>query len=284
MKKLGGKEIAAKIKSDLTAEVENLKKETGRVPHLIVLQYGEDAASKAYANRIEKNCKNIGIEFEYQQFIQDPDEFKARLKAANQDEKITSIMVQQPLPDQLKDSLELINPKKDIEGITSASLGKLFVGLETLNPATAEACLEILDYYEIPIKGQRAVVVGRSNIVGKPVSILLQQRHATVTMCHSRTRDLEWELKQADIVVAAVGRAEMIKGEMLNENSIVIDVGTNFVDGKLLGDVDFDSAANKVKMITPVPGGVGTVTNQVLMRNIVKSFKNPLSDKQIFII
>lgn len=274
MKELSGKKLAAEIKESLIKEVKKLKKETGAAPHLIVLQYGEDAASKAYANRIEKNCKAIGIEFEYQQFIDQPDKFKSRLKEANQDDKITSIMVQQPLPAELKDSLEMINPQKDIEGITSASLGKLFVGLETLNPATAEACMEILDYYEIPIKGQRAVVVGRSNIVGKPVSILLQQKHATVTMCHSRTRDLEWELKNADIVVAAVGRAEMIKGEMLNEDSVIIDVGTNFVDGKLLGDVDFDSAADKVKMITPVPGGVGTVTNQVLMRNIVKSFKN----------
>jgi len=274
MKELSGKKLAVEIKASLIKEVEKLKTETGSAPHLIVLQYGKDAASKAYANRIEKNCKAIGIEFEYQQFIEEPDRFKARLKEANQDEKITSIMVQQPLPPELKDSLEMINPKKDIEGITSASLGKLFVGLATLNPATAEACMEILDYYDIPIKGQRAVVVGRSNIVGKPVSILLQQKHATVTMCHSRTRDLEWELKNADIVVAAVGRAEMIKGDMLNEDSVIIDVGTNFVDGKLLGDVDFDSAADKVKMITPVPGGVGTVTNQVLMRNIVKSFKN----------
>jgi len=274
MKKLTGKIIAKKIKNSLIEEVKNLNKKTGKVPHLVVLQYGAEAASKAYAQRIEKNCKNIGIEFEYQQFIEEPDKFKEKLKEANEDPQITSIMVQQPLPENLKDSLEMINPQKDVEGITSASLGKLFVGLETLNPATAEACMEILDYYDIPIKGQRAVVVGRSNIVGKPVSILLQQKHATVTMCHSRTRDLEWELKQANIVVAAVGRAEMIKGEMLSENSIIIDVGTNFVNGKLLGDVDFDSAADKVKSITPVPGGVGTVTNQVLMRNIVKSFKN----------
>ena len=274
MKKLSGKKIAEKIKNDLIKEVENLKNKTGAIPHLIVLQYGKDSASKAYAQRIEKNCQKIGIEFEYQQFIDQPDKFKERIKKANQNDQITSIMVQQPLPEQLKNSLEMINPKKDVEGITSASLGKLFTGLKTLNPATAEACMEILDYYDIPIKGQRAVVVGRSNIVGKPVSILLQQKHATVTMCHSRTRDLEWELKNADIVVAAVGKAEIIKGEMLNENSIIIDVGTNFVDGKLLGDVDFDSAADKVKSITPVPGGVGTVTNQVLMRNIVKSFKN----------
>lgn len=274
MKRLGGKELAAELKENLIDEVKHLKEETGEAPHLIVLQYGDDAASKAYVNRIEKNCNNIGIEFEYQQFLDQPEKFKDRLKEVNEDDKITSIMVQQPLPDELKDSLEMINPKKDIEGITSASLGKLFTGLETLNPATAEACMEILAHYDIPLKGQRAVVVGRSNIVGKPVSMLLQQQHATVTMCHSRTRDLEWELKNADIVIAAVGRAEMITGEMLNEDTIVIDVGTNFVDGNLVGDVDYDSAADKVKMITPVPGGVGTVTNQVLMRNIVKSFKN----------
>ena len=195
MKELSGRKLAAEIKESLIKEVENLKSETGAAPHLIVLQYGEDAASKAYASRIEKNCEAIGIEFEYQQLINQPEKFKALLKKANKDNKITSIMVQQPLPAELKDSLEMINPQKDVEGITSASLGKLFVGLETLNPATAEACMEILDYYDIPIKGQRAVVVGRSNIVGKPVSILLQQKHATVTMCHSRTRDLEWELK-----------------------------------------------------------------------------------------
>jgi len=273
MRKLSGKEIAEKIKNSLIKEVTYLKDKTGKKPHLIVLQYGEDAASKAYTQRIERNCESIGIEFEYQQFLKQPNKFKNKLKKANKDSKITSIMVQQPLPKNLKDSLEMINPQKDVEGITSASLGKLFVGLDTLNPATAEACMEILDYYDIPIKGQRAVVVGRSNIVGKPVSILLQQKHATVTMCHSRTRDLEWELKQADIVIAAVGKAEMITGAMLNKNSVIIDVGTNFIDGKLLGDVDFDSAAEKVKAITPVPGGVGTVTNQVLMRNIVKSFK-----------
>lgn len=274
MKKLCGKKIAQNIKDSLIEEVHDLNKKTGERPHLIVLQYGEDKASKAYTKRIEKNCKSIGIEFEYQQFIQQPDEFKNKLEKANNDAKITSIMVQQPLPTNLEDSLELINPAKDIEGITSGSLGKLFVGLETLNPATAEACMEILDYYDIPIKGQRAVVVGRSNIVGKPLSILLQQKHATVTMCHSRTKDLKWELKNADIVAAAVGRPEMITADMLSENTVVIDVGTNFVDGKLLGDVDFNSAVEKVKSITPVPGGVGTVTNQVLMRNIVKSFKN----------
>jgi methylenetetrahydrofolate dehydrogenase (NADP+)/methenyltetrahydrofolate cyclohydrolase len=274
LKELSGKQAAADIKQWCIDEVAELKEKTGSVPNLLVLQYGKDEASKAYVNRIEKNCEKVGIEFEYKHFSSSPEKFLEKLKSANDDQEITSIMVQQPLPDELKDSIELINPKKDIEGITSASLGKLFAGYETLVPCTAEACMEIIDYYDIPLKGKRAVVVGRSNIVGKPVSILLQQRHATVTMCHSRTKDLSWELKHADIVVAAVGRAEMIKGKMLGEDSIVIDVGTNFVDGKLLGDVDYDSAAEKAAMITPVPGGVGTVTNQVLLRNIVKSFKN----------
>jgi methylenetetrahydrofolate dehydrogenase (NADP+)/methenyltetrahydrofolate cyclohydrolase len=274
LKELSGKALAAEIKQWCIDEVANLKEKTGDVPHLLVLQFGKDEASKAYVNRIEKNCDKVGINFEYQHFSSNPEKFLEKLKSANEDPHITSIMVQQPLPAELEGSIELINPKKDIEGITSASLGKLFAGYETLVPCTAEACMEIIDYYDIPLKGKRAVVVGRSNIVGKPVSILLQQRHATVTMCHSRTKDLTWELKHADIVVAAVGRAEMIKGEMLGENSIVIDVGTNFVDGKLLGDVDYNSAAEKAAMITPVPGGVGTVTNQILMRNIVKSFKN----------
>jgi methylenetetrahydrofolate dehydrogenase (NADP+)/methenyltetrahydrofolate cyclohydrolase len=274
LKELSGKPAAADIKQWCIDEVTELKEKTGKVPHLLVLQYGKDEASKAYVNRIEKNCKKVGIEFEYMHFSSSPEKFLEKLKNANDDQKITSIMVQQPLPDELKESIELINPKKDIEGITSASLGKLFAGYDTLVPCTAEACMEIIDYYDIPLKGKRAVVVGRSNIVGKPVSILLQQRHATVTMCHSRTKDLTWELKHADIIVAAVGRPEMIKGEMLGEDSIVIDVGTNFVDGKLLGDVDYDSAQKKAAMITPVPGGVGTVTNQILLRNIVKSFKN----------
>ncbi len=274
MKELSGKPIAEKIEQLCIEDVKSLKEKTGQVPYLRVLQYGDDEASKAYVRRIEKNCDKIGIKFEYMIFSDDEQAFIDCLKEANDSKEITSIMVQQPLPDSLKHTLEMINPAKDIEGITSSSLGKLFAGFETLVPCTAKACMEIIDYYDIPLKGQRAVVVGRSNIVGKPVSILLQQKHATVTMCHSRTRDLKWELEQADIIIAAVGRPEMITGEMVGEDTIVIDVGTNFVDGKLLGDVDYDSAKEVASQITPVPGGVGTVTNKVLIRNIVESFKN----------
>ncbi|MGM0547676.1 MAG: bifunctional 5,10-methylenetetrahydrofolate dehydrogenase/5,10-methenyltetrahydrofolate cyclohydrolase [Bacillota bacterium] len=273
MKKLDGKKVAQKIKNNLKLELNEIKNKTNKTPHLIVFQYGKDKASKKYAQRIKKNCKEFGIGFNYKQIIAEPNKFKLSLEKANENDNISSIMVQQPLPKNLEHYLELINPQKDIEGITSNSLGKLLLGLDTLIPATAEACLEILNYYQIKLSGKRAVVLGRSNIVGKPVSILLQQENATVTMCHSKTNNLEWELKNADIVIVAIGQAEIIKAEMLSENSIIIDVGTNFINGKLLGDVDFKSAANKVKMITPVPGGVGTVTNQVLMRNIVKSFK-----------
>lgn len=274
MKILSGKPIAEEIENQCIADINQLKEETGRVPSLRVLQYGDDPASKAYVKRIEKNCDKLGIDFEYKIFNDNEQAFIDSLEEANNSDKITSIMVQQPLPDSLSHAIEMINPEKDIEGVTSASLGKLFAGYKSLVPCTAAAVMEILDYYDIPLKGQRAVVIGRSNIVGKPVSILLQKKHATVTMCHSRTRDLEWELKNADIVVAAAGRPNLVNGDMIREDSIVIDVGTNFVDGKLVGDVDFESAKEVASQITPVPGGVGTVTNKILIRNIVESFKN----------
>ncbi len=278
MKLLSGKPIAEEIEKWCIEEVDKLRKEKNRVPSLRVLQYGDDAASKAYVRRIEKNCENIGIDFEYKIFNDDEEGFLASLKEANESKEITSIMVQQPLPSSLSHAIEMINPNKDIEGVTSASLGKLFAGYKSLIPCTAAAVIEIIDYYGIEVKGMDAVVVGRSNIVGKPASILLQRKHATVTMCHSRTRDLAGHIKRSDLLVAAVGRPEMIKGDMLGEETIVIDVGTNFVDGKLVGDVDFESAKEVASQITPVPGGVGSVTNKILIRNIVESFKNIYND------
>ncbi len=278
MKTLSGKAIAKDIEKWCIKEVNKFKEEKDKVPYLRVLQYGDDQASKAYVGRIEKNCENIGIKFEYKIFNDDEQAFLDCLQEANENDEITSIMVQQPLPDSLNHAIEMINPDKDIEGITSASLGKLFAGYETLVPCTAEACIEIIDHYDIETEGKEAVVIGRSNIVGKPVSILLQQKNATVTMCHSRTKDLPGHFANADIVVVAAGRANLITGDMLSEDNIVIDVGTNFVDGKLVGDVEFDTAKEVVAQLTPVPGGVGTVTNKVLMRNIVKSLKNVYSD------
>ncbi len=278
MKTLSGKVIADEIEEWCITEVKKFKEEKNKVPYLRVLQYGDDPASKAYVKRIEKNCENIGIKFEYRIFENDEQAFLDCLQEANESDEITSIMVQQPLPDSLSHAIEMINPDKDIEGITSASLGKLFAGYETLVPCTAEACIEIIDYYDIDVDGKEAVVVGRSNIVGKPVSILLQQKHATVTMCHSHTKDLPGHFARADIVVIAAGRANLVTGDMLSKQNIVIDVGTNFVDGKLVGDVEFETAKEVVDQITPVPGGVGTVTNKVLMRNIVKSLKNVYSE------
>lgn len=274
MRELDGRKIAFQIKEALIKEVEVMKNKTGKCPHLIVLQYGDDTASKSYAKKIEKNCRSIGIDYEYHHFSKSPKDFINKIKAANENAEITSIMVQQPLPEDLETCLEMIDLHKDVEGITSKSIGKLFLGLETLKPATAEACMEILDYYNVPIKGKKAVVVGTSNIVGKPVAILLEQKKATVTMCHYYTKNLKKELKNADIVISAVGKANLITKEMLNKKAVVIDVGINFVDGEIKGDVDYKGAAKKVEAITPVPGGVGTVTNQILMRNIVKSFKN----------
>lgn len=274
MQELNGKPVAAKIKAAVQAELQQIKKTLSKQPNLLVLQYGNDQASKTYANRIEKNCQEVGINFSYEQFNKNPDGFKQRIRTANLDPEISAIMIQQPLTDNLKNSLELISPSKDVEGITSASLGKLFIGLSGLKPCTAEACLEIINYYGIKVTGKKAAVIGRSNIVGKPIAMLLQQADATVTICHSKTKNLAAEIKAAEIIIAAAGKAALITAEMLSSNSIVIDVGTNFVQGKLVGDVDYLNASRKVSKITPVPGGVGTVTNQVLMRNIVKAFKN----------
>jgi methylenetetrahydrofolate dehydrogenase (NADP+) / methenyltetrahydrofolate cyclohydrolase len=274
MKELIGKPIAEKIEKWCIDEVKKIKEEKNMVPSLRVLQYGDDAASKRYVSRIEKNCENIGIKFEYKIFNDDEQAFIDCLNDANTNPEITSIMVQQPLPPSLKYTIETINSDKDIEGITSSSLGKLFAGFKSLVPCTAQAVIEIIDYYNIDVEGKEVVVIGRSNIVGKPVSILLQKKNATVTMCHSRTKDLEGHLKRADIVVAATGKAGLINGNMLSKDTVVIDVGTNFVDGKLVGDVDYESAKELASQITPVPGGVGAVTNKLLMRNIVESFKN----------
>ncbi len=274
MKLLSGKPISDEIEAQCIEDVKRLKENKGMVPSLRVLQYGDDAASKRYVSRIEKNCEKIGINFEYKIFNDDEEAFITCLKDANESDDITSIMVQQPLPSSLKYTIEMINPDKDIEGITSASLGKLFAGYKSLVPCTAQAVIEIIDYYDIDVEGMDVVVIGRSNIVGKPASILLQKKNATVTMCHSRTKNLEEKLKNSDLVVAATGRAGLIDGSILSEDTIVIDVGTNFVDGKLVGDVDFESAKEVASQITPVPGGVGTVTNKLLMRNIVESFKN----------
>jgi len=265
---LYGKPVADAVKKKYTAAVEKMQ---GRKPELMVLQYGDDAASKAYVKKIEKNCINTGIGFHYKVFKGDEISFINSLKHANENPDITSIMVQQPLPYSLKYVIDMINPEKDVEGVTTASLGKLFAGQPKFVPCTAEAVIEILEFYKLQCEGKHAVVIGRSNIVGKPVSILLQQKNATVTMCHSKTENLKEYTKQADILVAAVGRPNMITGDMIKEGAIVIDVGTNFIGNKMAGDIDFESANRVASHITPVPSGVGTVTNQILIKNIVKS-------------
>lgn len=265
---LYGKPVADAVKKKYITVMGKMR---GRKPELMVLQYGDDAASKAYVKKIEKNCISTGIGFHYKVYKDDKSSFINILKHVNEDLDITSIMIQQPLPGSLKYAIDMINPEKDVEGVTTISLGKLFAGQPIFVPCTAEAVIEILDFYKLQCEGKHAVVIGRSNIVGKPISILLQQKNATVTMCHSKTEDLIEYTKQADILVAAAGRPNMITGEMIKEGAVVIDVGTNFIGSEMIGDIDFESASKVAANITPVPGGIGAVTNQILIKNIVES-------------
>ncbi len=272
---IDGLGTANTIKDDLRKQVEELKVK-GIVPGLAVILVGEDSASKVYVNNKKKACEYIGIKsFSYT--LPEETTEKALLELVetlNQDENVHGILVQLPLPKHMNDKkvIRTISPQKDVDGFHVASIGALCVGEEGFVCCTPAGVLELLKRYGIQIAGKKCVVIGRSNIVGKPMSLLLLQEHGTVTMCHSRTQDLTRELQQADIVVAAVGIAKMVKGEMLKPGAVVIDVGMNRDEnGKLCGDVDFDSCQGIASYITPVPKGVGPMTIAMLMTNCVKA-------------
>ena len=204
--------------------------------------------------------------------LQTEQEFITELNKAKESKEITGIMCQQPLPRSLFNEINTIPLEKDIEGITHESLGKVFVGEKNINiPCTSKAVMEVLDYYNIDLTGKNVVVVGRSNIVGKPLIPQFLEKNATVTVCHSKTKNIETILQMADIIVMAIGKAKFLKKEMIKEGAIIIDVGINFEDGKMCGDVDFEDVKDKVYAITPVPGGIGVVTNALLMDNIINS-------------
>ena len=202
-------------------------------------------------------------------------ELLALVEALNRDDNVHGILVQLPLPSQIDSEkvLRAILPEKDVDGFHPTNMGQLVIGSSLLVPCTPLGVITLLDRYGIGIEGKHAVVLGRSNIVGKPVSLLLLARNATVTICHSRTRDLESVTRQADILIAAVGRANFVTGDMVKDGAVVIDVGINRVDGKLVGDVDFDAVEKKASFITPVPGGVGPMTIAMLMENTMKAFR-----------
>ena len=274
---IDGKKVSAEIRGRLEKETAELKTTTGRAPGLATVLVGEDPASAVYVRNKNKICHEVG----FQSFGQNlpaettEEELLDIIKKLNSNDEVNGILVQLPLPDHIDSEKILlsIDPEKDVDGFHPINVGKLAIGNALLTPCTPTGIIALLDYYKIEISGKHAVVLGRSNIVGKPVAHLLLQRHATVTICHSKTKNMQQVTRQADILIAAVGRPHFVNSDMLKEGVVVIDVGINRVDGKLTGDVEFDQVAEKAGLITPVPGGVGPMTIALLMENTLKAFK-----------
>jgi methylenetetrahydrofolate dehydrogenase (NADP+)/methenyltetrahydrofolate cyclohydrolase len=274
---LDGKKIAAEIKLEVKNEVERLKAK-GIVPGLATVLVGDDPASHIYVRNKVKDCEETGI---FSEKIVLPVETSSHelleiIDNLNQRKDIHGILVQLPLPSHI-DEFEIINaiaPEKDVDGFHPVNQGLMLIGKEAIYPCTPAGIIEILKRYQISIEGKNAVVIGRSNIVGKPAAVLLLKENATVTVCHSKTRDLASITRNADILVVAVGKAKMINAEMVKEGAVVIDVGINRVDGKIVGDVDFESVVEVAGYLTPVPGGVGLVTRAMLLKNTLEACKS----------
>ena len=273
MKKLlEGKTPANKITENLTKEIKNLKND-GINPTLCVIEVGDDPASKIYL-RVKRNlAKKVGINEVGLHFSADTSqaELLGKIKELNQDPNINGIMVQLPVPPQIDSRaiFETIAPEKDADGFSPLNLGRLWEGQSDIIPATVRSILTLIDYYGIELAGKNTVIIGRSVIVGKPLAAVLLGRDATVTIAHSKTRDLASLTKNADVIISDVGKAHLVTEDMVKDGAVIIDVGMNREDGKLMGDVDFDTVAPKADAITPVPGGVGPLTVASLMKQAV---------------
>ena len=275
---LNGKVVADTIKQQLKEEITTSGK---RAPHLIIITVGEDPASKVYVRNKIKACEEIGIDITH--IILDKDATKREIIVTiweyNDDDNVDGIMVQLPLPKHLDERtiIDAIDPEKDVDGLTTTNIGKLRAGQLCIKPCTAQGIIDLLDYYNIEIDGKDATVVGRSNIVGKPIADLLMARGATVTQCHSHTNQLSYHTKMADIVVSAIGKPKFLSGKDIWDADAIIDVGINRDEnGKLCGDIDYDDVINvhgKQTNITPVPGGVGPMTVAELMKNTVECWR-----------
>lgn len=274
---LDGKAIAAKIREEVKREITDLAAAQGLRPGLAVVIVGEDPASQVYVRRKHQACEELGI---YSEVVRLPAssseaELLAKLDSLNGDERIHGILVQLPLPRHIdaEKILDHIRPDKDVDGFHPLNVGNLSIGREGLVPCTPHGVVKMLEMSGIPVAGKNAVIIGRSNIVGKPMANLLLARNATVTVCHSRTADLPAVTRQADILVAAVGKPNFVTAEMVKPGATVIDVGINRVDAKLVGDVRFETVKEVAGAITPVPGGVGPLTIAMLLFNTVKAAK-----------
>lgn len=275
-KLIDGKKISMDVKMAVKDEVEKLKTE-GIHTCLAVVIVGDDPASRVYVNNKKKACELVGIEsLEYALPAETKEEeLLVLIDTLNQDASVNGILVQLPLPKQIdeKKVIAAISPLKDVDAFHASNVGKIMIGDYDFLPCTPAGCMELIHSTGVEVTGKHCVVVGRSNIVGKPMSMLMLHENATVTICHSRTANLAEECRRADILIAAVGKAGLITADMVKEGAVVIDVGMNRVDGKLCGDVDFDSVEKKAGYITPVPGGVGPMTIATLMKNTVTAAK-----------
>jgi len=274
---IDGKKVAAEIKENLKNDIADLNSK-GITPGLAVVLVGEDPASKKYVASKEKTCEALGIKSMGHKLPADTtqEHLLKVIDELNNDPKVHGILVQLPLPKHLneKEVMHRISAAKDVDGFGPESLGRLVLDEPGFLPCTPHGAMKMLEAYDIDPKGKHAVVVGRSIIVGKPLALLLLRKHATVTICHSRTPDLRAECLRADILCVAVGKAKMVTGDMVKEGATVIDVGINVTEeGKLVGDVDFDAARERASFITPVPGGAGPMTIAMLMYNTVEAAK-----------
>ena len=278
---IDGKAIAREVRNQVKAEVEGIQKKWDLVPGLGVVLVGNDPSSHIYVRNKEKACKEVGI-LSKEHLLPEgvsQQELISLIHSLNRDKTIHGILVQLPLPSHIDTDTVLLSvfPNKDVDGFHPVNQGFLLQGTEGVKPCTPLGIIKLLDVVGCDPKGKKAVVVGRSNIVGKPVALMLLARHATVTLCHSRTGDLRGEVSQADIVVAAVGRPGLIRGDWIKEGAVVIDVGMNrLASGKLSGDVEFDIAKDRASWITPVPGGVGPMTICMLLFNTLRAAKESL--------
>ncbi|CAI3275251.1 bifunctional methylenetetrahydrofolate dehydrogenase/methenyltetrahydrofolate cyclohydrolase [Enterococcus cecorum] len=274
---LNGKELAQKLQQEMTQEVTELK-EKGLQPGLAVILVGEDPASQVYVRNKERAANNIGM---YSVVYRLPEttseaDLITKIEELNHDDKVHGILVQLPLPKHINEDLVLdtIDPAKDVDGFHPMNLGNLFAGKPTMIPCTPAGIMELIKLSGIDLAGKNAVIIGRSNIVGKPMAHLLLQANATVTICHSKTKDLPKVAKQADVLVVAIGRANFVTADFVKEGAVVIDVGINRDENnKLTGDVKFDEVAPLTSFITPVPGGVGPMTITMLMRQTIDAAK-----------
>ena len=275
---LDGKKTAKRIKEELRAEVEKISAQTGKTPALAVLIVEGDSASRTYVNGKKRDCEEVGILAEEFEFPSDASEnyLLKCIENLNKRDDIDGILCQLPLPSHMdeKKILLSIDPKKDVDAFHPVNAGKIMIGDYDFLPCTPAGVMELIHESGIDVEGKDCVVIGRSNIVGKPQAMLLLHENATVTICHSKTKNLEEKTKRAEILVAAIGKAKFITADMVAEGAVVIDVGMNRDEnGKLCGDVDFENVREKVYAITPDPGGVGPMTRAMLMKNTVTAFK-----------